>query len=64
VLENPVGRIQRLTSLPKPTLTFQPHNFGDPYTKRTLLWGDFQAELPLANVNPSDGSKITRKLSG
>lgn len=63
-LENPVGRIQKLTGLPKPTMTFQPSNFGNPYTKRTLLWGDFNTEFPLASVAPSEGSKITDKLSG
>ncbi len=63
-LENPVGRIQKLTGLPKPAMTFQPNNFGDPYTKRTLLWGDFNTELPLANVAPTEGSKITNGLAG
>lgn len=63
-LENPVGRIQKLTGLPKPAMTFQPNNFGDPYTKRTLLWGDFNTELPLANVDATEGSKITNGLSG
>lgn len=63
VLENPVGRIKKLADLPKPTLSFNPHNYGNPYTKRTLLWGDFNPELPLANVFPSEGSRI-HKLSG
>lgn len=63
-MENPVGRIQKLTGLPKAAMSFQPNNFGDPYTKRTLLWGDFNTELPLANVEPVDGSKMTTKLSG
>lgn len=62
-LENPVGRIKALTGLPEPTLSFNPHNFGNPYTKRTLLWGDFNPELPLANVFPTEGSRI-HKLSG
>lgn len=62
-MENPVGRIQRLADLPKPTMTFQPANFGDPYTKRTLLWGDFQTNLPLANVAATEGSKVRDKIS-
>lgn len=62
-LENPAGRIKALTGLPEPTLSFNPHNFGNPYTKRTLLWGSFDPELPLANVFPVEGSRI-HKLSG
>lgn len=62
-LENPVGRIAKLTGLPRPTLAFQPHNYGDPYTKRTMLWGSFEPDLPQANVLPTEGSKIT-KMSG
>jgi site-specific DNA-cytosine methylase len=34
-LENPVGRLRRW--LGPPTFTFNPCDFGDPYTKRTLL---------------------------
>lgn len=63
-LENPVGRIQKLTGLPKPTMTFQPNNYGNPYTKRTLLWGSFNSALPQANVSATEGSKMTTKLSG
>lgn len=41
-LENPVGRIARLIpELGEPALSFQPWEFGDPWLKRTLLWGDF-----------------------
>ncbi|MEI7464440.1 MAG: PLxRFG domain-containing protein [Burkholderiales bacterium] len=58
VMENPVGRIAKLNNLPKPTLTFDPWNFGDPYTKRTLLWGNFDPNLPTAMVEPVEGSKI------
>ena len=36
-LENPVGRLRRW--LGPPAWTFQPCHFGDPYTKRTCLWG-------------------------
>lgn len=38
-LENPVGRLRRW--LGPPALIFQPCDYGDPYTKRTLLWGTF-----------------------
>lgn len=38
-LENPVGRLSRF--LGKPAFTFQPYEYGDPYSKRTCLWGSF-----------------------
>ena len=38
-LENPVGRLGHC--LGTPTYTFQPWWFGDPWTKRTSLWGTF-----------------------
>lgn len=41
-LENPIGRINKLIpELGKPKLRFDPCDYGDPYTKRTNLWGDF-----------------------
>lgn len=36
-LENPVGYLRQM--LGKPPLTFHPCDYGDPYTKRTDLWG-------------------------
>lgn len=62
-LENPIGRIARLTGLPRPRLRFHPHHYGDPYTKRTQLWGEFNANLPQANVEPVEGSRM-HKLRG
>lgn len=59
VLENPVGRIQKETGfLPSASLVFNPHNFGDPYTKKTLIWGKMNTNLPTANVNPVEGSRV------
>ena len=40
-LENPKGRIQKLCSLGNARLSFQPCDYGDPWTKRTILWGRF-----------------------
>ena len=60
VIENPVGRIQKMCDLNDPTLTFQPHHYGDPYTKKTMLWGNFDAQLPGCNVDPVEGSKILK----
>lgn len=54
-LENPVGRLSRYYG--PPTLTFDPCEFGDAYTKKTLLWGDFN--IPERNpVEPVEGSKM------
>jgi hypothetical protein len=39
VLENPVGRLSRFIG--KPRMYFNPCDYGDPYTKKTCLWGDF-----------------------
>jgi hypothetical protein len=38
-LENPLGYLRQF--LGKPTFTFDPCDFGDPYTKKTDLWGYF-----------------------
>lgn len=60
-LENPVGRLRRW--LGPPRMAFDPCDYGDPYTKRTLLWGDFQ-EPAKSPVEPervcSQGSWIMR----
>lgn len=67
-LENPVGRIERLVPEIKPfrKLLFNPCDYGDPYTKKTILWGEFNADLIKNPVEPiyieykkKDGS-ITR----
>ena len=44
VLENPKGKITKW--LGDPVHTFNPNYFGDPYTKRTLLWGNFNMPIP------------------
>lgn len=56
-LENPVGRLRRF--LGPPQWTFQPNDYGDPYTKRTLLWGRFTIPPP-RRVPATDGSKMHR----
>lgn len=38
-LENPTGKLPRW--LGPASYTFQPNQHGDPYTKRTCLWGSF-----------------------
>lgn len=57
VLENPVGRLTRF--LGPPAMIFQPSDFGDPYTKRTLLWGHF-TQPRKRPVPATEGSKMHR----
>lgn len=38
-LENPAGLLPRFLGPPRDS--FEPHEFGDPWTKRTAIWGDF-----------------------
>ena len=64
VLENPIGRIETAAKMPKPVARFHPYNFGDPYTKFTQLFGEFRADLPFANVDPVEGSKMQSKYRG
>lgn len=55
VIENPVGKMSKI--LGDARLSFNPCDYGDPYTKRTLLWGKFN--IPEKNlVKPTQGSKI------
>ena len=63
VIENPVGRLSTLRpQLGKPWY-FQPHWYGDPYTKKTGLWGRFNNDLPKNNVEPDPNNWIM-KLGG
>lgn len=38
-LENPKGYLERWMG--KPTMTFDPYEYGDGYQKKTCLWGEF-----------------------
>lgn len=40
VIENPMGYLKDF--LGKPSFVFHPYEFGDAYTKKTCLWGNFQ----------------------
>lgn len=59
-LENPRGRL--VYYLGKPALTFQPCDYGDPWTKFTCLWGRF-THPELAPTAPTEGQKM-KNLSG
>ena len=62
-LENPVGRLSTLRpQLGKPWY-FQPWWFGDPYTKKTGLWGNFNKDMPKTICTPETNSWIM-KLGG
>lgn len=63
VIENPVGQIEGQAGLPPAQYSFEPHHFGAPWTKKTQLWGNFNQDLPTANVEPTGGS-WAHKLRG
>lgn len=51
-LENPVGRLSKLCPMLGKPWYFQPWWFGDPYTKKTGLWGFFNKNLKRNEVTP------------
>lgn len=57
VLENPVGRMRKL--LGDPDFKFDPCDFGDPYTKRTYLWGNFN----IPEKNPVEPIRFNKQGS-
>lgn len=67
-LENPVGRLKQW--LGEPRLIFDPCDYGDPYTKKTCLWGNFAVPrlIPVEPVmyesNGKRGSWMWMKLGG
>ena len=59
-LENPPGKLKNI--LPDPRFIFDPCDFGDGWTKRTWLWGDFK--IPKYNkVPPTRGFVLHNILS-
>lgn len=67
-LENPVGRLRglRRESLGEVKLMFNPCDYGDPYTKKTLLWGNFNlpAKSPVDPVRVCAQGSWLQKLGG
>jgi hypothetical protein len=43
---------------------FQPWWYGDPYTKKTGLWGNFNKNLIRNEVEPTEGSKMWLNYGG
>lgn len=64
-LEQPVSRIHNLVpELGPPMMYFNPCDFGDPYNKKTALYGEFNTNLKRSPVAPLEGSKMHRKYGG
>jgi len=53
-LENPVGRLVHY--LGPPRMYFHPYEFGDPWSKKTAVWGDFN----IPKKNPVDPVPMER----
>lgn len=56
-IENPIGRLGDV--LGPPVMYFNPCDYGDPYTKKTCLWGNFKKPKK-SPVEPTEGSKLWR----
>jgi hypothetical protein len=51
-LENPVGRLHKLLPELGEPWYWQPNWYGDPWTKKTALYGNFNRRLPRNDVEP------------
>jgi site-specific DNA-cytosine methylase len=58
VLENPKGRLKDY--LGDPVMRFQPCDYGDPWTKYTCLWGNFNPNLRFDHVEPVEGCMVLK----
>lgn len=64
-LENPISRIHKLVpELGCPIMYFDPCDFGEPYTKRTALYGRFNTNLKKTPVSATEGSKMHKMYGG
>lgn len=59
-LENPIGMLRQYIGQPK--MYFQPYEYGDPYTKKTCLWGEFNP--PTKKVVSPVGKSPVMMLGG
>lgn len=70
-LENPVGRLTKYIG--KPKMYFDPCDYGDPYTKKTCLWGEFnipvkspvkpEGKNPIHYMPPSKDRQMLRSIT-
>lgn len=60
-LENPVGMLRQYIGPPK--FYFHPHDFGDPWKKKTCLWGNFNIPEKTP-VEPTMGSYVCDHIPG
>jgi len=60
-LENPVGWLRDYIG--EPLMYFDPCDYGDPYTKKTCLWGQFNVPMK-SPIEPTQGSKVHLKYGG
>jgi len=67
-LENPVGRLPKLRGdrLGEVRLKFNPNDYGDPWTKKTYVWGQFnlpeKSPIELTEKQKQDCKTNNRKL--
>jgi len=63
-MENPIGRLRRW--ILAPAMYFNPCDYGDPYTKRTALWGRLNAPIrnPVEPVRVCSQGSWLMKLGG
>ena len=59
-LENPKSLLEWF--LGKPSFQFQPYEFGDNYSKKTCLWGNFNEPKRLILINPPPKGKTMKHL--
>ena len=57
-LENPAGHLSKFLGTPRDV--FEPHDFGDPWTKTTSLWGEFTLPERGPFVTPLGGGPFCR----
>lgn len=58
-LENPVGMLSRFLGTPRDV--WHPCDFGDPWTKRTAIWGDYEIPERGPFVEPLGGGPFCKK---
>lgn len=67
-LENPVGRLKKLRQhlLGDIKMYFNPCDYGDPYTKKTCLWGNFNrpVKTPVDPIKVCGQGSWLMKLGG